>query len=89
MQTYTIPGTETAIGGSYTVENYYKVDGSLSATGYPAAGDLPAETVNYQYDATTGQPNSSTSNYSGRSISYAAGTTHDALGRVSQRYAGL
>ena len=91
LQTYTIPGTETGLGGSYTVENYYKVDGSLDATGYPAAGDLPAETVHYQYDATTGRPNSSTSSYNGRSISYAARTTYDALGRISELmlYPGL
>jgi RHS repeat-associated protein len=91
VQTYTIPTTETGLAGSYTVENYYKVDGSLSATGYPAAGDLPSETVYYQYDATTGRPNSSTSTFGGRSISYAARTTYDALGRMSELmlYPGL
>jgi hypothetical protein len=91
QQTYTVPATETGVGGSYTLENYYNVDGSLNTTGYPAAGDLPLESVAYQYDSTTGLPTTSTSSFAGRSISYAAGTTYDALGRVSQLtlYPGL
>jgi RHS repeat-associated protein len=91
QQTYTIPATEAGIGGSYTVENYYNVDGSLNTTGYPAAGDLPLESVAYHYDSTTGLPTTSTSSFTGRSISYAAGTTYDALGRISQLtlYPGL
>ncbi|GIM93653.1 polymorphic toxin-type HINT domain-containing protein [Paractinoplanes toevensis] len=91
QQTYTIPATETGLGGSYLVENYYKADGSISATGYPAAGGLPAETVYYQYDDTTGLPSTSTSTFNGRLISYAGRTTYDALGRISELllYPGL
>jgi hypothetical protein len=56
-----------------------------------AAGDLPLESVSYQYDATTGLPNTSTSTFNSRPISYAARTTYDALGRVSELllYPGL
>jgi RHS repeat-associated protein len=91
MQTYTIPSIETGLAGSYTVESYYKIDGSLSATGYPAAGDLPSETVYYQYNETTGLPVTSTGGTGSRAVSYAAGTDYDALGRISQLtlYPGL
>jgi YD repeat-containing protein len=91
QETVTIPTTETGLGGSYTSESYYNVDGSLTTTGYPAAGNLPLESVSYQYDPTTGLPTTSSSTFNNRSISYAGRTTYDALGRVSELmlYPGL
>ena len=91
QETVTIPSTETGLAGSYTSESYYNVDGSLNTSGYPAAADLPLESVSYQYDATTGLPTTSASTFNSRSISYAGRTTYDALGRVSELmlYPGL
>jgi RHS repeat-associated protein len=51
--TYTIPAAAVtgALGGtSYTFGAAYNVDGTPASTSYPAAGGLPAETVNYVYD---------------------------------------
>jgi RHS repeat-associated protein len=91
VEAYEIPSTETGLGGKYAVNVGYNVDGSLDFTTYPAAGDLPLESVSYHYDTTTGLPTNSTSGFGGRAISYAARTTYDALGRISELmlYPGL
>ena len=41
----------TALAGDWTTTTSYNVDGSTASIGYPAAGGLGAETVNYTYDA--------------------------------------
>ncbi len=50
-QTVTIPSGEGALAGDYTFSTAYNPDGSVQSTGFPAAGDLPAETVGVVYDA--------------------------------------
>ncbi|GIF20871.1 RHS repeat-associated protein [Actinoplanes tereljensis] len=90
-QAFIIPSTETGLAGTYAISTYYNADGSINTLDYPAAGDLPLESVSYKYDATTGLAATSGSSYNGRAISYVARTTYDALGRTSERllYPGL
>jgi RHS repeat-associated protein len=45
----TIPPSQGTLAGTYTFGAGYKVDGSLGSVTYPAAGGLPAETINYAY----------------------------------------
>jgi RHS repeat-associated protein len=82
-----IPSAETGLAGTYDLHNTYNtVDGSLVSTSLPAAtGDLPTETLTYNYDG-LGQPTSLTSVYGspGTSLSYVAGTAYNALGQLDQ-----
>ncbi len=50
--TYTIPSNSVtgSLAGSYTVTASYNLDGTPATLGYPAAGPLAAETVNFGYD---------------------------------------
>ncbi|GIH22787.1 hypothetical protein Aph01nite_10970 [Acrocarpospora phusangensis] len=48
---YVIPDAEGALRGTYTFEPRYNQDGTPSALIYPAAGNLPAETVRTTYTA--------------------------------------
>jgi RHS repeat-associated protein len=50
--TYTIPSNPLtgSLAGSYTVTASYNLDGTPDTLGYPAAGPLAAETVNFGYD---------------------------------------
>jgi RHS repeat-associated protein len=46
----TIPPPQGALAGAYSRTMTYKLDGSLSSVAEPAIGNLPAETVTYNYD---------------------------------------
>jgi RHS repeat-associated protein len=54
-QQITIPSVEGALAGTYTLGASYNVDGTLATETFPAAGGLPAETVNHTYDS-LGEP---------------------------------
>jgi RHS repeat-associated protein len=90
-QTYIIPATETGVAGTFAFTGDYKVDGSASTVDYPAAADLPLESVSYNYNPTTGLPTDSGSNYNQTPTSYVSRADYDALGRVQQLvlYTGL
>ncbi|MDX3187675.1 hypothetical protein PV458_04625 [Streptomyces sp. MN03-5084-2B] len=45
-----IPASEGLLAGTYDSYLGYNPDGSLSSQSYPAAGELPEETVSYGYD---------------------------------------
>lgn len=47
--TQVIPAAEGALAGTYTIKPRYNLDGTISSIGYPAAGNLPAETVRTLY----------------------------------------
>ncbi|GAA3157852.1 hypothetical protein GCM10020001_097370 [Nonomuraea salmonea] len=49
--TQVIPSSEGGLAGSYTVEPRYNDDGTVRSVKYPAAGDLPEETVRTTYTA--------------------------------------
>ncbi|GAA2362572.1 RHS repeat-associated core domain-containing protein [Dactylosporangium salmoneum] len=69
--------------GSYTTSTTYNVDGSAATLTYPAAGDLPAETVTTTYDS-TGLPLTLTS----PTTTYVAGTSYYDLGAPYQQIIG-
>ncbi|WP_234328118.1 RHS repeat-associated core domain-containing protein [Streptomyces sp. NRRL S-37] len=48
--TYAVPTTEGALAGTYEFATSYNRDGTVSGTGLPAAGGLPAESLYYGYD---------------------------------------
>jgi YD repeat-containing protein len=50
-QSVTIPSAETGLAGTYTTRYTYAPNGQQLTTQLPALGDLPAETVTYNYDA--------------------------------------
>ena len=52
-----IATAEGALAGTYAFADSYNVDGTLASESYPAAGGLPAETVNHTYDS-LGHPDS-------------------------------
>ncbi|MBC8091088.1 MAG: RHS repeat protein, partial [Pseudonocardia sp.] len=47
---WTVPASEGALAGTYTLGASYTTTGQPRTTTYPAAGGLPAETVTYGYD---------------------------------------
>ncbi|MEV4840392.1 polymorphic toxin-type HINT domain-containing protein [Nonomuraea sp. NPDC049486] len=47
--TQVIPAAEGALAGAYTFEPSYNLDGTVRSVKYPAAADLPAETVRTTY----------------------------------------
>ncbi|WP_435884309.1 RHS repeat-associated core domain-containing protein [Streptomyces anulatus] len=48
----TVPAAEGALQGSYQFNTGYNTDGTVSGTGFPAAGGLPGGGVTYGYDDT-------------------------------------
>ena len=48
--TVTIPDAEQTLAGTYTTHASYNPDGSPYGKTLPAAGDLPAETLTWEYD---------------------------------------
>ncbi|MFC7617232.1 type IV secretion protein Rhs [Actinokineospora soli] len=79
----TIPAEEGLLAGTYETFYGYEPDGSLSAESYPAAGELPEESVNYDYHD-TGQPNTSTGGYNGETHRHVAGTTYTRYGELER-----
>ncbi|MET8261358.1 RHS repeat-associated core domain-containing protein [Micromonospora sp. NPDC005553] len=78
-----IPGTEANLTGTYNFTTTYNVDGSRASGSMPSGGDLPAETLFYDYNA-LGQPTTTDSLYGTTNLSYVAGTTYNALGELEQ-----
>jgi RHS repeat-associated protein len=76
----TIPTGEGALTGTYVFTNTYNADGSMASTRMPAAGGLPAETLQYGYDAGTGLSTTLKANYGGVSTSYVTDTQYTKLG---------
>ncbi|MFF9213988.1 MULTISPECIES: RHS repeat-associated core domain-containing protein [unclassified Streptomyces] len=48
---YLVPASEGALKGTYSFTTTYQMDGTVATTGMPAAGGLPVETIDYDYDA--------------------------------------
>jgi RHS repeat-associated protein len=76
----TIPASEGALAGTYSITNTYNVDGSLNSTRLPSAGGLDKETLTYGYDATTGLPTTLNTNYGGIDTTVVTNTEYTALG---------
>ncbi|WP_163506826.1 RHS repeat-associated core domain-containing protein [Fodinicola acaciae] len=74
----TIPSSEGGLAGTYTTTNTYNVDGEIATSALPAIGDLPAETMQYGYDAND-QPTTLSSNLT----TYVRGTQYTPFGEVS------
>lgn len=74
----TIPGTEGGLAGTYTTTNTYNVDGEIATAALPVIGDLPAETMQFGYDAND-QPTTLKSNLT----TYVRGTQYTPFGEVS------
>ncbi|MFJ6509296.1 RHS repeat-associated core domain-containing protein [Streptomyces sp. NPDC091879] len=81
--TVTLPAAVTGLAGSYTTKVTYDAADHVTSTTYPAAGGLPAETVNNSYDA-YGHPGSLESTLQ----NYVRTTTYDAYDRLTDRYYG-
>ena len=82
--TMTIPDTEKALGGAYTVRHQYSSTiGLLLKDGYNAQGGLPSETVNHTYQGVLDLPDTL-----GGLIGYDQGTTYNAYGQVEQQKIG-
>ncbi|MBM2623800.1 hypothetical protein JIG36_50760 [Actinoplanes sp. LDG1-06] len=61
---YIIPAAETGLNGTYIYSHSYSpYTGTPTELGYPVAGDLPAEAVTTQFNATTGLPSGLTSGW--------------------------
>ncbi|WP_306371024.1 RHS repeat-associated core domain-containing protein [Nocardiopsis sp. CC223A] len=45
-----IPDGHGSLSGNYTFTTSYNIDGTVQSLGIPAAGDLPAEVITYEYD---------------------------------------
>jgi RHS repeat-associated protein len=84
-ETVTIPASEGFATSSYLIQHTYSTNtGLLTRDIYPAAGGLPAETVNHGYDARLEMAEGVGSNLA----DYAHNTFYDAYGRVSQEVLG-
>ncbi|MDW5329924.1 RHS repeat-associated core domain-containing protein [Plantactinospora sp. KLBMP9567] len=90
-QSVIIPATETGLAGTYTFGTSYNADGTIAARNYPATAGLPAESVSYVYDETTGMPVRANSNFNNTALSYVSQTGYNALGQVTtlQLYTGV
>ncbi|MET9311031.1 RHS repeat-associated core domain-containing protein [Kribbella sp. NPDC003505] len=49
-ESVTIPASEPGLNGTYTTSTIYSADGSPSSVALPKLGDVPAETLNYDYN---------------------------------------
>ncbi|MER7244846.1 RHS repeat-associated core domain-containing protein [Kribbella sp. NPDC000426] len=78
----TIPATQGALAGVYETTQRFADDGSLKSTRLPKLGDLPAETVNYEYD-TLGLQDKVTG-----AIPYVQDTRYTGLAEVTQLLLG-
>lgn len=77
-----LPDSEAALApaGGWVFDMAYNLDGTVRAAGSPAAGDLPAETISYTYDA-LGRPTQAGSNLS----TYLTGTDYTKTGKLVGR----
>ncbi|MGW5052659.1 RHS repeat-associated core domain-containing protein [Actinokineospora sp. NPDC004072] len=79
QESVAIPAAQGQLEGTYTTYTSYDPDGSVSAVSYPAAGELPEETVNYDY-TDLGQPTTTTGGYEGATFRYASATSYTRYG---------
>jgi RHS repeat-associated protein len=81
---YSIPSSETGLGGTYDFTYEYNPDGSLASTSLPSTNsDLPLETLSYDYDA-LGNPTTLHTAYGTTNMSYVPQTVYNALGQLEQ-----
>ncbi|SEG96335.1 RHS repeat-associated core domain-containing protein [Nonomuraea solani] len=78
----TIPAAENQLAGTYTTSLTYRVDGSLATKALPELGDLPAETIVYDYND-LGRSKTMTGK-----LTYVTDTTYTALGETAQMELG-
>jgi RHS repeat-associated protein len=78
-----IPAVEGLLSGTYESYFSYGPDGSLSGVDYPAAGELPAETVNYTYHD-LGLPKSSSGGYDGATFRHVGATEYTSYGELAR-----
>ncbi|WP_020388301.1 RHS repeat-associated core domain-containing protein [Kribbella catacumbae] len=83
----TIPEEEGGLAGTYTTTSKYNVDGSQASTTYPAAGDLPAETLIHTYDD-SGRALRTYGGPSGSTIEYALNTDYTRYGEIQRVHLG-
>ncbi|MEV7028865.1 RHS repeat-associated core domain-containing protein [Streptomyces sp. NPDC093272] len=81
--TVTLPAAVNGLAGDYTTSYDYDAADHITAVHYPAAGGLPAETVNTTYD-NDGQPISLAST----TQTYVKNTTYNPYGQLADRYYG-
>ncbi|WP_342447658.1 RHS repeat domain-containing protein, partial [Micromonospora sp. S4605] len=79
-----IPASETGLAGTYNFEKTWNIDGSMASSTFPSTnGDLPAETLTYDYDDFGGLTTVK-SLYGSTLMSYVADTDYNALGQIEQ-----
>lgn len=83
----TVPSTEPGISGTYTTYTKYDVDGSRSSATYAAAGDLPAEAVQFSYDDLA-EPTTVTGGYGGTTADYVTDTQYTRYGEAARTQLG-
>lgn len=81
-ESVSIPATEAGVAGTYTSSVTYRADGSVASLSLPALGDVPAETLTYDYDA-LGRPVTMIG-----AAKYVSATEYNELGEKSQRTLG-
>jgi len=82
-----VPEEEGELAGTYTTTSKYNVDGSQSSITYPAAGELPAETLIHTYDD-SGRALRTYGGPSGSTIEYALNTDYTRYGEVQRVHLG-
>ncbi|WP_370949516.1 RHS repeat-associated core domain-containing protein [Amycolatopsis sp. cg5] len=82
-----VPSTEGLLAGTYNSYAGYNPDGSLSSSSFAAAGELPAETVNYVYDD-AGQLKSSSGGYDGATTALVSNTDYTRYGELARLQLG-
>ncbi|MGX7824617.1 RHS repeat-associated core domain-containing protein [Actinokineospora sp. 24-640] len=83
QQSVTIPEAEGLLAGTYETFRGYDPDGSLSGETYPAGGELPEETVNYDYHD-LGMPNTSSGAYNGVTHRHVQAMSYTKFGEVQR-----
>ncbi|MFC7615449.1 hypothetical protein ACFQV2_20055 [Actinokineospora soli] len=78
-ESITIPAAQGQLAGTYTTYTSYEPDGSVSAVAYPAAGELPEETVNHDYTDLS-HPTTTIGGYEGSTTRYASATDYTRYG---------
>ncbi|MGX7824618.1 RHS repeat-associated core domain-containing protein [Actinokineospora sp. 24-640] len=78
-ESVTIPAEQGQLENTYTTHTSYDPDGSVSGVSYPAAGELPDETVNHDY-TDLGHPTTTSGGYEGTTVRYASATDHTRYG---------
>ncbi|MEV4314996.1 RHS repeat-associated core domain-containing protein [Actinocrispum sp. NPDC049592] len=78
-----IPASEGLLAGTYSSYAGYNPDGSMSSQAYPAAGELPAETVSFGYDA-LGPLTTSWGGYEGTTVDLVSATDFTRYGELAR-----